>query len=147
MNKTVVNFAIMSLLLGMGFAARPLMTDDCATMMKGALGAEIGYDSNRTLAYVLKNSPRENIECSLSYNLPTGTSFALDQVEFGTKVALVSCEEGIGFTGISKYNPFKQSCLTTVVASKTGKQYCIHANVGYVPSQAASLLGNRIFCQ
>ncbi|MEK6558495.1 MAG: hypothetical protein AABZ14_09385 [Candidatus Margulisiibacteriota bacterium] len=50
-------------------------------------------------------------------------------------------EEGIGFTGISKYNHSTKALTLTVVASKTGKQYCIHANVGYVPSQAASLLG------
>lgn len=141
MNKSVLKFVMISLVFGVGFGARPLMTDDCGTMPKGALGAEMGYDGNRTLAVVLKNSPKENVECSLAYSLPSGTAFSWDQAELGTKVAFIDPgDEGIGLTGITKYNNATKALTLTAVVSKTGKQYCIHANAGYVPSQALSLL-------
>lgn len=140
-NKTIGLLVVAALMFGTSFGARPLFSDDCGTMDLGRSGIELGYDTTQTLGLLFKNSPIKNVECSLVYNLPAGTSIVLDQAELWAKIQLIEPDQnGVGYTASVKYSNVTKLTSLTAIVSKSDKGYCLDFNVGYLPNQALSVL-------
>ncbi len=140
--KNIILAAVLLFGTTSSFAARPLGTDDYATLARGKSGFELGYDNNKTLAFAVKHAPIESLELSAEYSLPSGTGLMLDQVVINAKYTIpgksvvLELDQAIKV----KYDAVAKTLGLTGIVSYRSNQYNIHTNISYIPNTPVTFL-------
>lgn len=141
MKKNIIITGSVLLASVSSFAARPLGTDDYGTLEKGKSGFELGYDNSQNLAFAVKFGPFKNVELSAEYALPSGATFAFDQVAITAKVTLAEKALGGLDYGVKvKVDNVAKTLGLTGIATLQNKDYNVHGNVSYLPDTPLTFL-------
>ena len=140
--KRQLFFVSIFMVIGMvSYSARPLGTEDFGTAEKGKSVLELGYDNERTMAFVVKHVPLEGVELSAEYALPTGAAFRLDQVVLNAEINLAKkAFAGLDYGVKFQYNPVVQTLGLIAIVALEDVSYCIHTNVAFEPESPLSFL-------
>ncbi len=137
MRRKSICIMVVMILGVISLAARPLGTEDYGTAEKGKSALELGYDNSQTLVFALKHVPLKDVELSAEYELPTGTSFARDQVVLNAEFNLAQKSLlGLDYGVKLKYNNSLQTLGLIWISALEETAYNIHSNIVYEPEAA-----------